>query len=176
MRLPADVHLALLRVRRMRSDFELAKPAAEKDAAADYATDLGVSRQTAAMLLEVAEGTVALEPNPALGEDSTQRLIDTQAVDPAQNAVAQSLRESVAACLAEIEPRSRQILEWRFGFGGEDELTLEEIGLRLDLTRERVRQLEAAALGRLRIGHRARMLQSFLGVSATAPESQPADS
>jgi RNA polymerase primary sigma factor len=64
-------------------------------------------------------------------------------------------------CLEGLEERERQILRWRFGLDGQGEHTLQEIGRRLGLSRERARQLEARALAQLREGSDARLLEAL---------------
>lgn len=73
------------------------------------------------------------------------------------------LREAVAEVLASLKPREQEVLRLRFGLDGNDPQTLEEVGQRFGLTRERIRQIEAKALKRLRHPSRSRRLRDFLG-------------
>jgi RNA polymerase sigma factor (sigma-70 family) len=75
---------------------------------------------------------------------------DEQTGDPADSVDGDVLRNGVARWLDTLRPRERQVIEWRFGFGPEPEMTLEAIGERLGLSRERVRQIERGALESLR--------------------------
>jgi len=78
---------------------------------------------------------------------------DENAIDPATHLDESSLGYQVARWLEALRPRERQVIEWRFGFGSEPEMTLEAIGERLGLSRERVRQIERGALDSLRRRH-----------------------
>ena len=77
-------------------------------------------------------------------------LHDAKAVSPYEAAVHASLADRAERVLACLAPREATVLRLRFGLGGENEHTLEEIGTRFLVTRERIRQIEAKALGKLR--------------------------
>ncbi|MGH0036503.1 MAG: sigma-70 family RNA polymerase sigma factor [Myxococcota bacterium] len=90
---------------------------------------------------------------------------DEQVLDPAEDVDGEVLRSGVARWLSSLNARERQVLEWRFGLGPEPEMTLETIGQRLGLSRERVRQIERHALeslrGRSDVGELAQELSIF---------------
>jgi RNA polymerase primary sigma factor len=88
-------------------------------------------------------------------------LADDQGVAPPDAAVATALRRQARAVLGTLTPREEQVLRLRFGIGGTTELTLEEVGVQFSVTRERVRQIEAKALRKLRHPLRARQLRGF---------------
>src|SRR5262245_36479725 len=100
-----------------------------------------------------------------IGEDGDATLGDLikapNAVDPHAAAEASALTEFVAEALAELTPREQRILSMRFGIGGAGEHTLEEVGKVFGVTRERIRQIEAKALAKLRQPKRARKLVTF---------------
>ena len=73
------------------------------------------------------------------------------------------MAQSVAEALAELSPREQRILRMRFGIGGTSDHTLEEVGKVFGVTRERIRQIEAKALRKLRHPSRARSIESFVG-------------
>ena len=101
--------------------------------------------------LDAVEASVSL--NQAVGSDGDGELgdlfADRTAPDPVEEADETFQRERVRSALSGLPERERRVLELRFGFGGKESLTLEEIGRELELTRERVRQLEKSALIRL---------------------------
>jgi RNA polymerase primary sigma factor len=100
-----------------------------------------------------------------LGEDGDATLGDLleapDAVNPLAVAEASALGECVAEALSGLTPREERILRMRFGLGGMGEHTLEEVGQTFGVTRERIRQIEAKALQKLRHPTRARKLQTF---------------
>ena len=101
-----------------------------------------------------------------IGEDGDATLGDLieapDAVDPHAVAEASELQRSIAEALAELTPREQRILRMRFGIGGTADHTLEEVGREFGVTRERIRQIEAKALEKLRHPHRARKLAGFV--------------
>ena len=101
--------------------------------------------------LDAVEASVSL--NQAVGSDGDGELgdlfADRTAADPVDEADESFQRERVRSALSGLPERERRVLELRFGFDGQESLTLEEIGRELELTRERVRQLEKSALTRL---------------------------
>jgi RNA polymerase primary sigma factor len=101
-----------------------------------------------------------------IGEDGDATLGDlieaTDAVDPHAAAEANALQRTLAEALAELTPREQHILRLRFGIGGAADHTLAEVGEELGVTRERIRQIEAKALEKLRHPGRAHKLASFV--------------
>ena len=83
-----------------------------------------------------------------------------------------NLSEQTRKMLATLSPREEQILLMRFGIGQTTECTLEEVGKRFAVTRERIRQIEAKALRRLRTTERWRNLESFLGREPATPKGK----
>ena len=89
-------------------------------------------------------------------------IADSQATLPFDHVAMLNLQETIEQILSGFSDREANVLRMRFGIGMDDELTLEEIGKRYDLTRERIRQIEAKALKRLRYPSRSKPLESFL--------------
>jgi RNA polymerase sigma factor (sigma-70 family) len=102
------------------------------------------------------------EPTDEEGSAVAAALEDETSPQPAELAVASGLRRQIHRVLDTLSPREAQVLQLRFGIGDQAERTLEEIGASMRVTRERIRQIEAAALRKLRRGSRARLLRSFV--------------
>ncbi len=116
------------------------------------------------------EHALSIVPEPTsldlpIGEDGDATLGDLieapDSVDPHAAVEASALREHVVEALSELTPREERILRMRFGIGGMNEHTLEEVGKTFGVTRERIRQIEAKALEKLRSLRRARKLMTF---------------
>ncbi len=104
---------------------------------------------------------------PVAGDDSDITMLDTLPTDgqsnPDVNVMAESLTQEVVANLNMLAPRERTVLACYFGLDGEQQLNLEEIGDRFDLTRERVRQIKERAIRRLRRSQSRNALKNYLG-------------
>jgi RNA polymerase primary sigma factor len=115
-------------------------------------------------VLKIVKEPVSLET--PIGDDEESSLgdfvEDRQTLSPADAAMALSLEEQTRKVLATLTPREEQILRLRFGIGEKSDYTLEEVGQRFAVTRERIRQIEAKALRKLRSPNRARTLESFV--------------
>ena len=86
---------------------------------------------------------------------------DKKAVAPAEEAVNSKLAEQISTVLSELTPREEQVLRKRFGIGEKSDHTLEEVGKLFNVTRERIRQIEAKALRKLRHPVRSQSLRSY---------------
>ena len=114
-------------------------------------------------LMRLAREPISLEePAEEEGNAITSALEDESSPQPAELAVASGLRRQIHRVLETLSPRESEVLQLRFGIGERAERTLEEIGTTMRVTRERIRQIEAAALRKLRRGSRARLLRSFV--------------
>ncbi len=115
-------------------------------------------------VLKIVKEPVSLET--PIGDDEESSLgdfvEDRQTLSPADAAMALSLEEQTRKVLATLTPREEQILRLRFGIGEKSDYTLEEVGQRFAVTRERIRQIEAKALRKLRSPNRARNLETFV--------------
>jgi RNA polymerase primary sigma factor len=127
----------------------------------EIATKLEMNVERVAVARSSARPTISLE-SPTGSDDGASvlgdLLEDTRAVSPFEAAARSGVAKQTSALLASLTPRQRKILEMRFGISGSKEHTLAEIGTVLGVTRERVRQIEAEALSRLRRASRARRL------------------
>jgi RNA polymerase primary sigma factor len=116
-------------------------------------------------VLQSAEEPVSLE-RPVGDEDSSQLgdfIEDDEALEPMDAAAREMLREQVQSALAALSERERQVLELRFGLIDGKDHTLEEVSRYFNVTRERIRQIEAKALRKLRHPTRSRHLREYLG-------------
>jgi RNA polymerase primary sigma factor len=115
-------------------------------------------------VLKIVKEPVSLET--PIGDDEESSLgdfvEDRQTLSPADAAMALSLEEQTRKVLATLTPREEQILRLRFGIGERSDYTLEEVGQRFAVTRERIRQIEAKALRKLRSPSRVRSLETFV--------------
>ena len=89
---------------------------------------------------------------------------DERAVTPLDSAIQANLRKATTQVLACLRPREERILRMRFGIGMDSSHTLEEVGKQFSVTRERIRQIEAKTLRKLKHPHHSRKLRSFLDV------------
>ena len=116
------------------------------------------------MVLRIANDPISLET--PVGEEDDSRLSDfiedPNAVSPADAVIQSSLAEHTRELLATLAPREARVLRMRFGIGERANRTLEEVGQDFDVTRERIRQIEAKALRKLRHPTRSEKLKSFL--------------
>jgi RNA polymerase primary sigma factor len=111
-------------------------------------------------------GQASLSLDSPIGDDEDSRLgdfiEDKQAVDPDEAAISDALRRQTRAVLETLAPNEREVLKMRFGLDDGNEPTLAEVGSKFALTRERIRQIEAAALRKLRDPRRHEALRSFV--------------
>ncbi len=115
-------------------------------------------------VMKIAKEPVSLE-SPVGDEDDSQLgdfIEDRNAVQPLDSAIHSNLRETCTRVLASLTPREERVLRMRFGIGMNTDHTLEEVGQQFSVTRERIRQIEAKALRKLKHPSRSRKLRSFL--------------
>lgn len=126
--------------------------------------EMGVGHDKLRWMLEVARIPISLE-SPVGDEDDSELgmfVEDTITPSPSQTTYDNMLRERVDKVLATLSPREARILRLRFGLENGHPYTLEEVGHKFGLTRERIRQIEGKALRRLRHPYRARLLRDYL--------------
>ena len=150
IRLPA--HAGELLQQALRSRGRLESELGRRPSVSEMAADLDVSAEQVAAVLRHANApgslseTVGHESDAELGD----LLQDPAAVSPAEAAAAALLPGQVAKMLAALDEREREIIRLRFGLDRGDPRTLEEVGVRFGVTRERIRQIEARAMSKLR--------------------------
>ncbi len=115
-------------------------------------------------VLKIAKEPVSLETPIGDEEDSSlgDFIEDKMAILPVDAAIHSNLRETTTRVLASLTPREERVLRMRFGIGMNTDHTLEEVGQQFNVTRERIRQIEAKALRKLKHPSRSRKLRSFL--------------
>jgi RNA polymerase primary sigma factor len=128
----------------------------------ELAQRTGVPAKKVRLILESSRKPLSLET--PIGEDSElgDFLEDKSAGSPNDSLLSQDLTSQVERALATLSPKEKEILRLRFGIGEEGEHTLEEVGKRFAVTRERIRQIEAKALRKLRHPLRGRNLRAFI--------------
>jgi RNA polymerase primary sigma factor len=116
-------------------------------------------------VLKIAREPISLETPIGDEEDShlADFIEDRKAIAPAEAVVNSNLRDQTRKVLSSLTPREEQVLRLRFGIGEKTDHTLEEVGNRFAVTRERIRQIEAKALRKLRLPGRSKKLRGFLG-------------
>ncbi len=115
-------------------------------------------------VLKIAKEPISMET--PIGDDEDSHLgdfiEDTNVLSPSESATAEGLREATRGVLSGLTPREAKVLRMRFGIDMNTDHTLEEVGKQFDVTRERIRQIEAKALRKLRHPSRSDLLRSFL--------------
>jgi RNA polymerase primary sigma factor len=130
----------------------------------EIAEKLGVSAEKVRRIQKVAKEPLSFET--PVGDEDDSRLgdfiEDENAVLPIDTAIASSLREATKRVLASLNAREERVLRMRFGIGMSSDCTLEEVGQQFAVSRERIRQIEAKALRKLKHPSRSMILRSFL--------------
>ncbi len=130
----------------------------------ELAERLGMPLEKVRKVLKIAKEPISLETPIGDEEDSHlgDFIEDKNAVLPLDAAIQSNLRETTTRVLASLTPREERVLRMRFGIGMNTDHTLEEVGQQFSVTRERIRQIEAKALRKLKHPSRSRKLRSFL--------------
>jgi len=130
----------------------------------ELATKLSMPLEKVRKVLKIAKEPISLETPIGDEEDSHlgDFIEDKLAVQPLDAAIQANLRETTTRVLASLTPREERVLRMRFGIGMNTDHTLEEVGQQFSVTRERIRQIEAKALRKLKHPSRSRKLRSFL--------------
>jgi RNA polymerase primary sigma factor len=124
--------------------------------------DLSASRVRE--IMEMAQYPVSLQTPVGKEEDASLEdfVEDSSAVSPLESALSDDLREHAAGLLKTLTPREEQVVRMRFGIDDDSARTLDEVGRSFNVTRERIRQIEAVAMRKLRHPSRAAKLEAFL--------------
>lgn len=153
------------RIRQMyRLSYELEQKMGRPATLEELASEMQLDPKKVKWMVRVSWTPISLES--PIGDDDESELgmfvEDSNSPSPAQIVYQQMLRERVNEVLATLSPREARILRLRFGLDSDRPYTLEEVGQKFGLTRERIRQIEGKALRRLRHPRRARMLREYL--------------
>ncbi|NRA73941.1 MAG: RNA polymerase sigma factor RpoD [Rickettsiales bacterium] len=134
---------------------------------AEIAERLAIPIEKVRKVMKIAKEPISLE-NPVGGEDDSSVvgdfIEDKTTMSPVNSAVQSNLRKITTRMLSGLTPREERVLRMRFGIGMNTDHTLEEVGQQFSVTRERIRQIEAKALRKLKHPSRSKMLRSFLNL------------
>ena len=163
IRLPVHVTDTLGRLNKTRSS--LRERLGRTPTRAELAQAMKMTEQK---LNDLLKGTVQpLSLETPIGEAGESRLADLIPATDAQNPVAEAdrgaLRDELELAMGDLTEREKDVIKLRYGLGGDEPRTLEEVGRALDVTRERVRQIESSAFAKLRKRHRTRRLRELTG-------------
>ena len=125
---------------------------------------LGMPLEKVRKVLKIAKEPISTNTPVGDEEDATvgDFIEDKSALQPIDSAIQSDLRDTMAEVLATLTPREERVIRMRFGLGMTNDHTLEEVGQQFSVTRERIRQIEAKALRKLKHPSRSRKLRSFL--------------
>ena len=130
----------------------------------ELAARLSMPLEKVRKVMKIAKEPVSLEAPVGDEEDSSlgDFIADDNALQPLDSAIHSNLKETCTIILSSLTPREERVLRMRFGIGMNTDHTLEEVGQQFNVTRERIRQIEAKALRKLKHPSRSRKLRSFL--------------
>ena len=130
----------------------------------EVAKRLSMPLEKVRKVMKIAKEPVSLEAPVGDEEDSSlgDFIADDSALQPLDSAIHANLKETCTRILSSLTPREERVLRMRFGIGMNTDHTLEEVGQQFNVTRERIRQIEAKALRKLKHPSRSRKLRSFL--------------
>jgi RNA polymerase primary sigma factor len=162
IRVPVHMVDAIKRLLRVRRDFT--QEYGRDPTSDEIGEKMGVTAEKVIEILKVTQFPVSLES--PIGEDGDAYLSDfiedQKSIPPIDTASKQLLKEQIGKVLSELTPREQRVLILRFGIEDGRSRTLEEVGLEFSVTRERIRQIEAKALRKLRHPSRSRKLKGYL--------------
>jgi len=161
VRIPEHVNQNLKKISRTKE--ELTATLGREPNLKEIAQKLGQNREKVREILGFEDDEVSLDQTVGENEESTYMdfIADEESLLPWEETEKESLAERIREILALLSPRERRILKMRYGFPDGQTLTLEEVGDELGITRERVRQIQAKAINKLRHPHRARSLKEY---------------
>jgi RNA polymerase primary sigma factor len=162
IRIPVHMVEAISKV--VRTSHQLLNEIGREPTPEELAEKLGMQLEKVRKVLKIVREPLSLETPIGDEEDSHlgDFIEDKNAILPIDAVIQSNLRETTTRTLASLTPREERIVRMRFGIGMNKDHTLEEVGLQFSVTRERIRQIEAKALRKLKHPSRSRILRSFL--------------
>src|SRR5215831_11543772 len=162
IRIPVHMMDAISKV--MRTSRQMLNEIGREPTPEELAEKLGMPLEKVRKVLKIVREPLSLETPIGDEEDSHlgDFIEDKNAILPIDAVIQSNLRETTTRTLASLTPREERIIRMRFGIGMNKDHTLEEVGLQFSVTRERIRQIEAKALRKLKHPSRSRILRSFL--------------
>ena len=158
------VHMIETINKQLRTSRQLVQELGREPNAEEIAKRLGVPTDKVRKTRQIAQQPISLETPIGEEEDSHlgEFIEDKSSISPSDAAITMSLQEQTASLLKTLTPREEKVIKMRFGLEDGSEHTLEEVGHSFAVTRERIRQIEAKALRKLRHPSRSRNLRSFI--------------
>ena len=158
------VHMVELINRVIRTSHSMVQELGREPTPEEVAQKLRLSPEKVEEILKIAQDPVSLET--PVGEEDDSHLgdfiQDNEASEPLEATATNLLREQLEKAMASLTPREEKVLRLRFGFEDGKPHTLEEVGKKFNVTRERVRQIESKALRRLRHPSKSKALRDFV--------------
>ena len=162
IRVPAHMTEAIKKIVRMRR--QIFNEIGREPTPEELEKKLGMPIDKVRKVLQIVKEPLSLETPIGDEEDSHlgDLIEDKNAISPIDAMIQSNLRETTTRVLASLTPREERIVRMRFGLGMNSDHTLEEVGQQFSVTRERIRQIEAKAIRKLKHPSRSRVLRSFL--------------
>ncbi len=162
IRIPVHMIETINKFRKVRR--ELTQKYDREVTSEEVAKMMGISKEKAEQIVKISQKTASLEMPVGKEEDTRLKefIPDEEMKTPVESASFELLKGQVSEVLQTLNPRERRILELRFGLVDHHPRTLEEVGREFNITRERIRQIEAKALRKLRHPSRAKQLRDYL--------------
>ena len=158
------VHMVEITNKVIRTSRHLVQKLGREATPEEIAEEMQVSIDKVRNVFAIAKQPISLETPIGAEEDSrlSDFIEDKSVIPAAETVIAMNLAEQTRKVLATLTPREEKVLRMRFGIGERSDHTLEEVGRDFDVTRERIRQIEAKALLKLRQSSRSLRLKSFI--------------
>jgi RNA polymerase primary sigma factor len=162
IRIPVHMLEAISKI--VRTSHQMLRENGREATPEELAEKIGMPLERVRKVLKIAKEPLSLETPVGDEEDSHlgDFIEDKNAVMPIDAAIQSNLRETTTRALASLTAREERVLRMRFGIGVNTAHTLEEVGLQFAVTRERIRQIEAKALRKLKHPSRSKILRTFL--------------
>lgn len=162
IRVPVHVHKDALPILRQRALYE--NKTGRPETEIETSRRMGIPIDKIRFFLAAFDDVVSLdEVSRDTGLPRIDTLVEFETSDPAPAVEEDSLRELILNVIGGLDERAAEVIKLRFGLGGEEPMTLEEVGLRFNVTRERIRQIESKALGKLSTPARKEKLALYMG-------------